>query len=74
MPYPLLSGTHLRLAAALRLPTFHGAGQVRLKRSVLVLDRQRTVRHVLFPVGDIPHAVQEARRLARTLAAGHVRP
>ncbi|MFD5032910.1 hypothetical protein ACFWM0_21175 [Streptomyces sp. NPDC058405] len=74
MPYPLLSDTHLRLAAALRLPTFHGAGQVRLKRSVLVLDRQRTVRHVLFPVGDIPHAVQEARRLARTLAAGHVRP
>ncbi|MFF1417131.1 winged helix-turn-helix transcriptional regulator [Streptomyces sp. NPDC058280] len=73
VPYPLLSDTHLRLAAALRLPTFHGAGQLRLKRSVLVLDRQRTVRHVLFPVGDIPHAVQEARRLARTLA-GHVRP
>ncbi|MFF2064046.1 hypothetical protein ACFVWZ_19930 [Streptomyces sp. NPDC058200] len=47
---------------------------MRLKRSVLVLDRQRTVRHVLFPVGDIPYAVQEARRLARALAAGHVRP
>ncbi|MFJ9031377.1 winged helix-turn-helix transcriptional regulator [Streptomyces sp. NPDC102274] len=71
VPYPLLSDTHLRLAAALRLPTFRGAGQVRLKRSVLVVDPRRTVRHVLFPVGDIPHAVEEARRLATALAAGH---
>ncbi|WP_329181617.1 winged helix-turn-helix transcriptional regulator [Streptomyces sp. NBC_01477] len=69
LPFPLLSDTRLRLAAALRLPTFHSAGQLRLKRAVLVLDRRRTVRHVLFPVADIPHAVEEARRLATALAA-----
>ncbi|TKA01397.1 winged helix-turn-helix transcriptional regulator [Actinacidiphila oryziradicis] len=71
VPYPLLSDTHLRLAAALRLPTFRSAGQLRLKRSILVLDPQRTVRHALFPVGDITQAVEEARRLATALAARH---
>ncbi|MFJ5220497.1 winged helix-turn-helix transcriptional regulator [Streptomyces sp. NPDC088354] len=71
VPYPLLSDARLQLAAALRLPTFHAAGRTRLKRSVLVLDRQRTVRHVLFPVDDIPHAVDEARRLATAVAADH---
>lgn len=71
VPYPLLSDSRLHLAAALRLPTFHAAGRPRLKRSVLVLDRERTVRHVLFPVDDIPHAVDEARRLATAVAADH---
>ncbi|MFD8869786.1 winged helix-turn-helix transcriptional regulator [Streptomyces sp. NPDC059590] len=70
VPYPLLSDHRLSLAAALRLPTFHGAGRLRLKRAVLVLDPLRTIRHVLFPVGDISHAVDEARRLATALAHG----
>jgi DNA-binding HxlR family transcriptional regulator/peroxiredoxin len=64
VPYPLLSDTDLRLAAALRLPTFRGAGQLRLKRLILVIDADRTIRHVRFPVGDIPDAVQQAQHLA----------
>ncbi|MFE2428869.1 winged helix-turn-helix transcriptional regulator [Streptomyces sp. NPDC059373] len=68
VPYPLLSDTELRLAAALRLPTFRGAGQLRLKRLILIVDAERTVRHVLFPVGDIPDAVQRARLLGAAMA------
>jgi DNA-binding HxlR family transcriptional regulator/peroxiredoxin len=64
VPYPLLSDAQLHLAAALRLPTFRGAGQLRLKRLVLVIDAQRTVRDVLFPVDDIPEAVERTLRLA----------
>jgi peroxiredoxin len=68
VPYPLLSDSELRLAAALRLPTFRGAGQLRLKRLILIIDAERTVRHVLFPVGDIPDAVRRARLLATAMA------
>jgi peroxiredoxin len=68
VPCPLLSDAQLRLAAALRLPTFRGAGRLRLKRLILVIDADRTIRHVLFPVGDIPHAVREALRLATECA------
>ncbi|MBD0739564.1 winged helix-turn-helix transcriptional regulator [Streptomyces sp. CBMA29] len=64
VPYPLLSDAQQHLAAALRLPTFRGAGRLRLKRLVLVLAPDRTVRHVLFPVEDIPAAVEETLRLA----------
>jgi hypothetical protein len=35
-----------------------------LKRLVLVIDAQRTVRDVLFPVDDIPEAVERTLRLA----------
>lgn len=64
VPYPLLSDASHRLAAALRLPTFRGAGRLRHKRLVLVVDAERAVRHVLFPVVDIAHAVAESLRLA----------
>ncbi|MFF6956340.1 winged helix-turn-helix transcriptional regulator [Streptomyces sp. NPDC008317] len=64
VPYPLLSDAQQRLAAALRLPTFRGAGRLRLKRLILVLAPDRTVRHALFPVEDIPAAVEETLRLA----------
>ena len=64
IPYVLLSDAHHQLGAALRLPTFRGAGRLRLKRLILVVDAQRTVRHALFPVDDIPHAVAESLRLA----------
>ena len=37
IPFPLLSDTDLALTAALRLPTFRAAGQVRLRRVVLVV-------------------------------------
>ncbi|RZU24221.1 winged helix-turn-helix transcriptional regulator [Streptomyces sp. BK239] len=69
VPFPLLSDAGQRLAAALRLPTFRGAGRLRLKRLILVLGPEGTVRHVLFPVDDIPAAVAESLRLA-TAGAG----
>ena len=68
VPYPLLSDAAHQLAAALRLPTFRGAGRLRHKRLILVVDAERTVRHALFPVVDIPHAVDESLRLAADLA------
>ncbi|MFH8283011.1 winged helix-turn-helix transcriptional regulator [Streptomyces antibioticus] len=64
IPYPLLSDAAHHLAATLRLPTFHGAGRPRHKRLILILDTERTVRHTLFPVTDIPEAVAESLRLA----------
>ncbi|WP_327287187.1 winged helix-turn-helix transcriptional regulator [Streptomyces sp. NBC_01198] len=69
VPYPLLSDAQQQLAAALRLPAFRGAGRLRLKRLVLVVDRERTVRHALFPVDDIPGAVERTLELARATAA-----
>ncbi|MDT9692300.1 winged helix-turn-helix transcriptional regulator [Streptomyces sp. P9(2023)] len=60
IPFPLLSDMDARLAAALRLPTFRAGQALRLKRAVLVLDRERTVRYAQFPVTDIPHAVETA--------------
>lgn len=68
IPYPLLSDAAHQLAAALRLPTFRGAGRLRHKRLILVVDAERTVRHVLFPVVDIPHAVAESLRVAAECA------
>ncbi|MGW6564421.1 winged helix-turn-helix transcriptional regulator [Streptomyces sp. NPDC054975] len=68
IPFPLLSDMDARLAAALRLPTFRAGQTLRLKRAVLVLDRERTVRHVQFPVTDIPHAVETALRQAGRLS------
>jgi len=64
IPYPLLSDADHRLAAALRLPTFRGAGRLRHKRLILIADAEQAVRHVLFPVTDLPHAVAESLRLA----------
>ncbi|MFI8420940.1 winged helix-turn-helix transcriptional regulator [Streptomyces sp. NPDC085479] len=69
IPFPLLSDVDLRLAAALRLPTFRAGQLLRLKRAVLVVDRDRVVRHARFPVTDIPAAVAEALALVRRLAA-----
>ncbi|MCI3241925.1 winged helix-turn-helix transcriptional regulator [Streptomyces spinosisporus] len=70
IPYALLSDARHQLAAALRLPTFRGAGRLRLKRLILVADAERTVRHALFPVTDIPHGVEESLRLAEEYARG----
>ncbi|XUL85740.1 winged helix-turn-helix transcriptional regulator [Streptomyces galilaeus] len=68
IPFFLLSDAHHRLAAALRLPTFRAAGRLRHKRLVLIIDAERTVRHTLFPITDIPHAVKESLRLAADCA------
>ncbi|MEV0997785.1 winged helix-turn-helix transcriptional regulator [Nonomuraea sp. NPDC050202] len=68
IPFPLLSDMDLRLAAALRLPTFRAGQDLKLKRLILVIDRYRIIRHVIFPVLDIPAAITEATDAARTLA------
>ncbi|WP_455361012.1 winged helix-turn-helix transcriptional regulator [Streptomyces sp. SYSU K21746] len=58
--FPLLSDAELALTAALRLPTFRAAGVSRLKRLTLVIDRERVVREVLYPVTDIEASVRAA--------------
>lgn len=49
LPFPLLSDAALRLASALRLPTFATGGMTLLKRLTLVID-DGCVRHVFYPV------------------------
>ncbi|MFF8573118.1 winged helix-turn-helix transcriptional regulator [Streptomyces sp. NPDC015408] len=69
IPFTLLSDVDLRLAAALRLPVFRAGQTLRLKRAVLVVDRERAVRLARFPVTDIPGAVREALAVVRRVAA-----
>ncbi|MFI0723667.1 winged helix-turn-helix transcriptional regulator [Streptomyces sp. NPDC021224] len=61
--FPLLSDAALQLTASLRLPTFRAAGTDRLKRLTLLLDRDRTVRGVLYPVPDPTGSVADALAL-----------
>ncbi|MER6559866.1 winged helix-turn-helix transcriptional regulator [Streptomyces sp. NPDC001027] len=68
--FPLLSDADLTLISALRLPTFRAAGASRLKRLTLVVDRERVVRHVQYPVTDIAGSVAAALDAVRDLAAG----
>ena len=70
LPFPLLSDEDQRLAAALRLPTFRAAGQLRLKRLTLLVDPDRRVRAVQFPVPDPAASVGEALGLLDDLAGG----
>ncbi|MGV9618926.1 winged helix-turn-helix transcriptional regulator [Streptomyces tendae] len=64
LPFPLLCDDRLQLTAALRLPTFRAGQSLRLKRLILVVGPDRVVRHVLFPVRDIPAAVLHVLDLA----------
>ncbi|WP_049563926.1 winged helix-turn-helix transcriptional regulator [Nonomuraea sp. SBT364] len=68
IPFPLLSDVDLALCAALRLPTFRAGQTLRLKRAVVIVDADRTIHHVLYPITDIPAAVDEALRLGAQLA------
>ena len=76
LPYPLLSDQELRLAAALRLPTFRAGGRDHLKRLTLIVDAGRTIRHVLYPVAEPAASVERAisllagARPTRTQTAG----
>ncbi|MEV6573828.1 winged helix-turn-helix transcriptional regulator [Streptomyces sp. NPDC051577] len=63
--FPLLSDAELALTSALRLPTFRAAGVSRLKRLTLVLDRERTVREVIYPITDIEAGVRTALEAVR---------
>lgn len=49
LPFPLLSDAELRLASALRLPTFEVAGETLLRRLTLVVD-DGVVSRVWYPV------------------------
>jgi peroxiredoxin/DNA-binding HxlR family transcriptional regulator len=62
IPFPLLSDMDLQLIAALRLPTFRAAEVERIRRVVLILDANREVRAVRYPVTDIPSTVDWALR------------
>ncbi|KUO22680.1 winged helix-turn-helix transcriptional regulator [Streptomyces dysideae] len=67
--FPLLSDAGLSLIAALRLPTFRAAGASRLKRLTLVVDRERVVRDVQYPVPDVVASVEEALAAVRRLGS-----
>jgi DNA-binding HxlR family transcriptional regulator/peroxiredoxin len=60
LPFLLLSDEDLTLAAALRLPTFRASGVDRLKRLTMVVDPERTIRAVQFPVTDPMRTVEVA--------------
>jgi peroxiredoxin len=49
VPFPVLSDEKLELTRVLRLPTFTVAGQILLKRLVLVLENGR-VKETFYPV------------------------
>jgi peroxiredoxin len=49
LPFPLLSDGHLRLADAMRLPTFETSGMTLLKRLTLVIQ-DGLITHVFYPV------------------------
>ncbi|MHC3468537.1 winged helix-turn-helix transcriptional regulator [Streptomyces sp. 7R007] len=67
--FRLLSDAGLSLIAALRLPTFRAAGTSRLKRLTLVVDRERVVRDVQYPVTDITASVEAALDAVTRLAS-----
>lgn len=60
LPFPLLSDQDSKLSAALRLPTFRASGQLRLKRLTLIVDRDRRLRQVQFPIADPAASVTDA--------------
>lgn len=60
LPYVLLSDQELHLAAALRLPTFRAGGRDHLKRLTLLVNEEREIRHVLFPIADPVASVDQA--------------
>ncbi|MFE0177854.1 winged helix-turn-helix transcriptional regulator [Streptomyces sp. NPDC059002] len=68
--FPLLSDADLALTAALRLPTFRAAGVSRLKRLTLVVDRDRVVRDVQYPITDVTASVDAALTAVNRLTAG----
>lgn len=49
LPFPLLSDEQLKLAHALKLPTFEATGMTLLKRFTLIIDNG-VIEHVFYPV------------------------
>lgn len=58
LPFPLLSDPDLRLAEALRLPTFRAGGYLLLTRLTLIV-RDGVVEKVFYPVFPPDHHAQE---------------
>lgn len=58
--HPLLSDSGMELASALRLPTVRVADQTRLRRLILVIDAERVVTAVRYPLLDIADSVEWA--------------
>ena len=78
IPYPLLSDADHDLVDALRLPLFAADGHPpRIKRATLVIDRERTLRQLMYPIPDpvanAAHALTAVRRLAADRAATRLR-
>ena len=71
LPFLLLSDEELRLASAMRLPTFRTAGMTLLKRFTLVID-DGTVTHIFYPV--FPPDQSAADVIAWLIAAGQTSP
>ncbi len=69
LPFPLLSDADLRLAEALRLPTFRVGGHVLLKRLTLVA-RDGVVEKVFYPVFPPDRHAQEVLTWVRTRVEG----
>jgi DNA-binding HxlR family transcriptional regulator/peroxiredoxin len=67
IPFALLSDADLMLASALRLPTFRAAGTDRLKRLTLLVDWEREIRGVLYPISDPARSVTDALALIDAL-------
>ena len=72
MPYPLLDDSELRLADALRLPTFE-AGGVRLYRRLTLVASAGRIERVVYPVfppgGDVEIVLEWLRERPRTRTA-----
>jgi DNA-binding HxlR family transcriptional regulator/peroxiredoxin len=71
LPFTLLSDAESVLAAALRLPTFRAAGVDRLKRATLIVDGDRTIRAVQYPVTDPAASVAEALNTMQELTSAY---
>ncbi|TDV55413.1 winged helix-turn-helix transcriptional regulator [Actinophytocola oryzae] len=69
LPFPLLSDDELTLTAALRLPTFRASGVDRLKRLTMIVDPDRTIRAVQFPITDPVRTVDVALTQVTQLGA-----
>ncbi|KNX39618.1 winged helix-turn-helix transcriptional regulator [Luteipulveratus halotolerans] len=67
LPFALRSDQDLRLAAALRLPTFRASGAERFKRQSLLLDADGIIRHVQMPVTDPAGSVEEMLTVVRRM-------
>lgn len=69
--YPLLSDAGHRLVEALRLPLLEVAGQPpRIKRASLIVDRNRVLREVMYPIPEPAANAQHALAAVEQLSSG----